>query len=466
MIAASGGVAELPVLLADASWWGTLAAARDLGRRGIAVTVASDDLFAPTRWSRHIRRFVRSPPTADRARFVDWLLDFGSKNPRHVLCATSDETAWSYTAHAEELSRWFLLASPPLHALSRLLDKVQLAGAGRAAGLEVLETWCPRNDEEAWHLGETVQVPLFLKPRAQLFATGAGKGRRVEGAEALLRLWRAQRQTVTYPADVRARIPGVELPVVQTYRAAGERIYTVDGFIDRSGEAFVTRACVKLLQRPRGGGPGIVFVDAPVLDSIARGLQSLFRSVGFHGPFDVEFLEDGDRKLLIDVNPRFYNHMAFEVDRGLPLAWLSYLEAKGDGAALERAVGDAQRVAGGPRRYVHHLPLSLMMLVQRLLGRIAPEERRAWRTWLDESSPRVTNPARAPDDPGPAVAALALELVQFLRHPRSYLRALAHAPPTVPETASRTVLALPGSWPSRADPVAAGAQGTASRTRS
>ena len=45
-----GGAASAPpVLRADALRWGTLAAVRDLGRRGIPVTVASDSAVAPAR---------------------------------------------------------------------------------------------------------------------------------------------------------------------------------------------------------------------------------------------------------------------------------------------------------------------------------------------------------------------------------------------------------------------------------
>jgi len=37
----------MPALLADATWYGTLAAARDLGAHGVPVTLASDALSRP-----------------------------------------------------------------------------------------------------------------------------------------------------------------------------------------------------------------------------------------------------------------------------------------------------------------------------------------------------------------------------------------------------------------------------------
>src|SRR5262245_62038300 len=104
-------------LLADASWYGTLAAARDLGARGVAVTLASDSWIAPARWSRHIARTVSCPSSKDAARFLAWLLRFGAEQPGHILYPTGDDVAWLVAAHSEALSRSFRLYAPPIESL-------------------------------------------------------------------------------------------------------------------------------------------------------------------------------------------------------------------------------------------------------------------------------------------------------------------------------------------------------------
>jgi hypothetical protein len=68
-------------LLADATWYGTLAAARDLGARGVAVTLASDSWVAPAAWSRCValhepvscprRRMLQNCPSTERIYTVD-----------------------------------------------------------------------------------------------------------------------------------------------------------------------------------------------------------------------------------------------------------------------------------------------------------------------------------------------------------------------------------------------------------
>src|SRR5512144_2262829 len=133
-----------PALLGDATWYGTLAAARDLGARGVPVTLASDSLLAPARWSRHVARTVRCPRSADPRRLLDWLLAFGEREPGHVLYPTSDDLAWIVATHREELASRFRLFTPSAEGLSRLLDKGSLAREARAAGLDAPETRLPR----------------------------------------------------------------------------------------------------------------------------------------------------------------------------------------------------------------------------------------------------------------------------------------------------------------------------------
>ena len=410
-----------PVLLADATWWGTLAAARELGRRGVRVVLASDVRAAPTSVSRYVQRVVRCPPTSELEAFLQWLLSFGRREPGHVLCATSDETAWCFSRHHHQLAPWFQVTHVEPASLLELLDKARLMNAARAAGLDVPESWSPASEEEAVALAAR-NGPLFVKPRFRFLASRARKGERVEGAAQMARAWRGQGHT-----------HGERLPIVQTCLQTTERVFTVDGFSGGPGVAFPVLGCVKRVQRPRGSGPGLVFEDAPVPGPLARALERLLHSLAFRGPFDAEFIEDGDRLLLIDLNPRFYNHMAFELERGLPLAWLSYVLARGDELGLRAAAAAAAATVAStnrprPRLYVHRQPLRLMRWVQRLLGSLSEEDRRRWDAWLDSAG--AVDPTWADDDRGPARAAVLFEARRALRHPRSWFRALGHAPST------------------------------------
>ena len=321
------------VLLADATWYGTLAAARNLNLRGVPITLASDSLMAPARWSRHVTHVHSCPSTKNADRFLDWLLQFGAKNPGHVLYPTSDETAWLVSANSEVLSDYFQLYAPPVSSLVRLLDKACLAEEARAAGLDVPECRVPRDEAEAAKVANEIGFPIYVKPRAQVCGTGLGKGELARNLNELRLSWCAQRERGSYQATILREVPDLSLPMLQE-ATGNERIYTVDGFADATGQLYISIACVKLLQRPRGSGPGIIFEHAESNPAVNAGLKRLFQNTGYFGVFDAEFLECGERLLLVDINPRFYNHMAFEIDRGLPLPWLAYVAATRDWEAL------------------------------------------------------------------------------------------------------------------------------------
>jgi predicted ATP-grasp superfamily ATP-dependent carboligase len=416
------------VLLADATWNGTLAAVRDLGAHGVAVTLASDRWVAPARWSRHIARTVSCPSSKESARFLAWLLRFGAARPGYVLYPTSDEVAWLLAAHCDALSRCFCLYAPPIESLVRLLDKARLNKDAQAVGLDVPESIVPRDECEVERRSRELSFPLYVKPRAQVFGRGVGKGIRVDQPAALLPSWRAQRYATKFDADVLDRVPDLCLPMLQSFIFSSERIYTVDGFVDETGEIYTTLACVKLLQHPRGSGPGIIFEHAETDPAVDQGLRRLFQATGFCGVFDAEFVECGSRKLLIDINPRFYNHMAFEIDRGLHLPWLAYLAATHNREGLKAEV-EKIKTAHGPRHaYLHRLPTALLLATQRLTRTMSDEDQLRWRRWILDHCGSVTDPVRTVDDPAPGVAEFAMETLNFIRHPRAYLRSLWRTP--------------------------------------
>jgi len=415
-------------LLVDATWYGTLAALRDLHAHGVAVTIGSDSWLAPARWSRHVSRTVSCPRSKDATAFLEWLLRFGEEQPGHFLYPTSDEVAWLGASHRSELSRYYRLYSPPIQSLVRLLDKPRLVEDAKAAGLDVPETVVPRNAADAERCCRALGFPLFIKPRAQVFRLGVGKGVRVNNPSELRSAWYSQLNRTTYAPEVLKHVPDIHLLMLQACVSSSERIYTVDGFVDETGDLSASLACVKILQRPRGSGPGIIFEHAEIDPFIDDGLRRLFRNTGFYGVFDAEFIEVGSRKLLIDINPRYYNHMAFENERGLHLPWITYLAATGDCDTLKVEIAKSKSASMSRCAYVHHLPTNLLLRVQRLARKMSAEDEDHWRRRIEDYGDSVTDPVWTTDDPAPVLAEIAMETYAALRHPRSYLRALLKLP--------------------------------------
>jgi D-aspartate ligase len=401
-----------PALLLVADYHGTLAAVRSLGRAGIPVTVADWRRLVPARWSRYAVRTVTTPAldTGSTA-FVDWLLEFGAKSPGHVLLATTDDLAWLFARHRNELLRNFRLDSPPLDAVYTLLNKWQLREACAAEGIGVPDAVLAGG-------GQTLAAPLLIKPQTQILLHPHQKGRLVQRAEDLEAAVADFRAATRYDATFLAFDPSAAAPMLQQYIEPGGGIYSLSGFVD--GEHLVVNAARKVLQRPRKLGIGLCFETAPVDDALAEQVLSMCRNVGYRGVFEIELLETQGSRVLIDFNPRFFGQMAFDVARGMDLPWLAYLLAVGDRRGLETALHAARKAPpNAPKAWCDRINLAVFLSVLRLTGQMDKHDARYWAHWL-RGDPH--DPVLDRQDVWPGVVAAGSTLWHQLRHARTALR--------------------------------------------
>jgi predicted ATP-grasp superfamily ATP-dependent carboligase len=410
------------ILLTMANYCGTLAAARSLGRRGIRVVVADGDPLAPARWSRHVARTVDCPQIeAEPARFIDWLLSLGAREPGRVLCTSSDSIAWMFARHREELARHFRIYVPCVDAMYKLLNKWRLYEVCVDLGIGVPPTWLPNGVEDLSRVQREARFPVVIKPQTQILLFPHQKGRVVHGAGELRSLYRDFVSATTHSPILRELDPRVTAPVVQTLvDTAREGIYSLSGFVDESGELFVVRASRKVLQWPPRLGVGLCFEDVAVRQSLAADVARLCRHIGYFGPFEVEFVYSDGRYKLIDFNPRFFGQMGFDILRGVDLPYLVYLAGMGERRQLERAVREAREPTRGPAGvYCHRIDLEVALRLQRWAGRISRRDCERWRVWLSRN--RVTDAVMDREDWAPGLAASAA-LIRRAVHPRANWR--------------------------------------------
>lgn len=419
-------VSRPPVLLTAGFYYGTLAAARCLGRAGVKVTLAEGQKLAPARWSRHVDRRVLCPDPSDTEAFLSWLSDFGANNPRHVLLPCTDEVAWLVAESSEQLSRHFYLQEVPFSAVDGVLDKRALHAACEAASVDVPLTRFPESEAEAVKAGEEIGYPLILKPRTQVLLSTHGKGLLVEEPTALVSRFREYVAENHYGDRIQKRIKNVAWPMLQRYYPkAREGIYGLSGFAGEGGEILAVRGARKILQRPRRLGIGLCFEEAPVDPARLSAVQALCRSLSYQGVFEVEMVEDGSRSVLIDFNPRFYSQMAFDIDRGLALPRFAYAAAMGDREALSALAQEAEsKSAPSGRVYCNRLMFQMMLRGQRLGGHLTKEEQAKWRSWWSEHKARATDSVVDRQDLAPFAADLVSIAKAAARHPRSFLRSL------------------------------------------
>jgi predicted ATP-grasp superfamily ATP-dependent carboligase len=393
--------------------------------------MAGDSRLAPARWSRHVTRWLECPPVT-AASFFDWLMDFGRREPGHVLYPTCDDLAWLVADRARELGRYFRLYPPDSRSILTLLDKRALHELCDKVGVATLPTVFPRDPEEASRLTQTTGYPLLLKARTQILLESRSKGDFVGSPAELPQAYRRFLCKNPFHPEMQARVPGIELPMMQAFREqAAENIYSISGFVARGQAPIVARAAVKVLQRPRRLGVGLCFEEAPVDPAVLEGIKRICREVQYFGVFEAEFVREGGRACLIDFNPRFYGQMGFEIARDLPLAYLTWLGALGEDQALAAELSRAAAWREG-RGYVYcnRFFLNLMVSLQGLSGRMTREEVRGWQRWLRDSSDRALafDSMDAPGDRLPALVSAVRDLWRAARYPRSFLRQMVIGP--------------------------------------
>lgn len=423
-LASSAGAVLPPALLTNADYYGTLAAVRSLGRAGVPVTVADSGRFGVSSWSKYTTHRVKSPRVRSTSEFLEWLLQFGAKNGRHVLLPTSDDTAWLYALHREDLSRYFDLASPSVDVIYSLLNKRRLYQKAVDAGLDVPRTWFPQSADEVEQCGREARFPVVIKPVTQVMFKTLSKGLCVQTAGQLQERYaefvRQPHEDALLQFDPTAARPMVQ----EFYPEAATGIYNISAYVHR-GRLCGVRAARKLLQQPRQLGVGVCFEEASVAPELAAGLERLVSTLGFSGVVEAEFIRRAGDAMLIDFNPRFYNQMGFDIARGLPLPLLAYYDAMKNGTAFkdlrDRMAPQAQSQGAVS---VDLSSMRVLLFVQRLSGALSYAEKKKWTEWYDANRHRSTDCALDADDMLPFWFGTAKLMTRYGRHPRSFFRSI------------------------------------------
>jgi predicted ATP-grasp superfamily ATP-dependent carboligase len=405
-----------------AHWYGTLAAVRELGRRGIEVYVAESGGLQQASWSRYAARRL-SCPDERTVHYVEWLLN-GGHRPGTVLCRTSDNVAFVHAERHRELAAHFLLATPELPVFREILDKARLHQQAMRVGLRTPRSVYPADAAEAQEFASTLSWPLLIKQRTQVGSRTLHKGTPVPELKALAATYASFRERNRFEPGVLARWPDVDRPMLQEYLPqCSTDIYCLAGFISPDGKHWATRAAHKVLSHPRHLGIGLLFEHVEVDPVLEDRVLRLCRAVGYHGIFQCEFLESKGEHLLIDFNPRFYNYMAFDEARGLPQAYLAYLLAIGAHDELRIELARARSTAPDVQGMIYNDRVGTwtQLSLEHLFHRIPRDERARWKAWRKRAKATV-DPVWAGDDIGPGMLDLLRRLWEMGRHPRSFFR--------------------------------------------
>ncbi len=426
------------MILASAASSGTIAAVRHFGAHNIDVGVISSQCLGAAAWSRHAARTYSAPPESDSQRFLERLLAIGAADPGRILLPTSDETAWLYTENAAELGRYFRVAQPSIATLLNILDKKLFADAAVRAGLAVLPTWDPRNIDDVAVLAPTLPYPILIKPRTHVHRLRNDKGIVVESAPDLISQYRRFVDREQVRAADSSLLPDASLPILQQFvRVGSEGVHSVTGFIDRTGELFVTRCATKVFQRSRPVGVGVCFESRRSDPELPNAVSRLCRELDYFGIFEVEFLWFDGRWAAIDFNPRLFNQIGMDICRGMPLPLLACLEAAGKTSMLRDAVAQAQEENDEQAVFYDRFTLRAILFAQTITLRISDKDRAYWHAWMKKHAGRAIDFAADDSDPIPGIIHALSEIYLGLKSLPRFLRSTPRASPKTPHVLTK-----------------------------
>ncbi|MBK7328021.1 MAG: hypothetical protein IPI85_02670 [Dehalococcoidia bacterium] len=394
---------------------------RDLRGRGVPLVAASSYRRHPAKASTSITGSELSPALWDAA-YERW---FESAIARYegavVFPLTEDDSWWLDGFRATHPETTVRITVPPREAFRTVTLKWELYQACQAHGIAAPATWLARSPADVRQRAGDLKFPVIVKPQSRCGNLHWGRGEVANNAEELEESVSWALNNVRFRDEVADPCPDVRLPLVQeAIGGRDRRIYHIAGYLSQSG-TWAALAHRKLLQFPRRFGNGLCFETASLDVALAERLVEMLRAIGFHGMFEAEFIERGDERLLIDLNPRAYNGMTLEVERGLHVAWYAYLEAAGELDLLDRELGKAHQLEDRQFTWCRKLEFGAMLASQLASGGFTPREASRWVGWYRRNRGRMLDPFVIQGDRRVGRARLRFQLSDWVRHPRRFV---------------------------------------------
>jgi predicted ATP-grasp superfamily ATP-dependent carboligase len=319
-----------------------LGVVRSLGRKGIRVWVLTQPGERLAGSSRYAERALRRPD--DLVPFLLGLPDVDG----WALFPTSDEDAALLGRHHAELSRRFVVTSPPWDVMRWGYDKRLMHEVADELGIAAPRT--------AFGGAGEVGFPAVLKPAVKVGFNKltAAKAWRVDSREEL-RACVAEAAELVDPAVL----------MVQELIPGGGATQLSYAALVRDGEPLAALTARRTRQYPADFGRASTYVETASVPDIVEPSTRFLRRIRFTGLVELEFKRDprdGVPKLL-DVNPRVWGWHTLGAAAGMDFPWLMWLLASG----LEVPQVDA-RVGVRWLRLSTDLPMAVREILHRRLS--------------------------------------------------------------------------------------------------
>ncbi len=394
------------VAIFDTEFPSSLTFLASLGARGVPVRVFGRGRFPPGRWSPHCVDAQVSPDPVQFDEFQDWLRARLREGSISRVAPTSDLLVYHCAVLRDAFPAEVRETIHTLQEVETALIKSKFNLRCEALGIAVPQTWYPESTREAAAIADELPYPVIIKPRSHLGIGMYYRGAIVDDKAAFLREF-GRREAMPGQEPLLLRYPELHWPLVQRFLPnARSVVHSLCGLRDRQVGIVAEAGVCKTDQWPPGLGIGTSFttVDDPATLVEGRRIVDGFLS---HGLFQIEMLVDGDRRLAIDLNPRAYQMLSFDIARGNDLPWLWYRTTLGEAVPVQPPASLGLHWRRKPVFHLSHWT--------RLLG--GPNRLAKWRRYRA----LLAAPSIGATLGCPWWVRLACE-IRLLRHPRALVR--------------------------------------------
>ena len=297
----------MSVFLTNSTWKMTEAAIKALTSKDVNV-IAGDTSQRLNIFSR--TNFVRySSPKHEG--FVQSLYQIIENSDVEVLFPMSNDTVVKISENKKLFGELCEVPVPDYEILLRAHDKLKTARLAESLGIPVPKTYFFDKIGSLISFSESANYPLIVKPRM-----GGGASvylYKVESKDELL---------TAYNSNVKNYGP----PIIQEYIPGGsEQMRLVDLLFDKKSTPVAALTAKKVREYPVNKGTmtcGVSTYEPELIDLAIK----LLKGWSWYGAAEVELKidpRDGVPKL-IEVNPRFWQHLQLSIASGVNLPYMLY----------------------------------------------------------------------------------------------------------------------------------------------
>ena len=305
------------VFLTDGVVRRTLAAARALGKEGVAVTCGEETGANLTFFSRYCHHKFKYPSSRKkREAFVAALVEYLAQNPHECLFPMEQDTLDVVLHHRAEFEAVTRLPFADNATYRVFRDKAQTLKLAEKIGIPHPKTVFPQDPVNLAEEVAGLKFPVVIKPRGNWASRG------VEVAQDLAELEHLF-------AEVHAEFP---FPLIQEKIPPGEQ-YHVCCLMDENSK--LTAVCTQFEPRhhPHFEGMGASTVQQSVdrPDLVDLTVQ-LLQANNWYGVANSDIIIDprDGSPMLMEVNPRFWGPLQASLNSGVNFPYLLYKMARGE----------------------------------------------------------------------------------------------------------------------------------------